>query len=262
MKKFQIIGLTLVLTLGTTAAVFANNYSSTNGEGNSLGRGMKGTFSGISTYIQDKLGLTDDEIADMGNERGALDDYLIEQGYTQDEIEALEDEAKTAKIDEALTNGDITEDQATEIKEHIANDVAYEREGFGEMGANGNQNMGPNNGSNGMGYSIMANTETYLQEELGLTDDEIAEIGTDRGALHEYLLNNGYTEEDIQTLMEQAKTASIDEAIANGDITEDQAAEIKDNIANGVQGGKGQIASNGRGRNMNNNCAPYETTAE
>ncbi|MFA9398727.1 MAG: hypothetical protein ACERKV_10750 [Clostridiaceae bacterium] len=140
MKKNYIIGLTLALTITSSSAVFANSYKTdsnpTNGSSNriqinysqinkprneNLEKKKIIEHSNVLEYIQTKLKLTDDQMVEIGSNKGDLHKYLLKNGYTEEDITELIKEAKLHCIDEALENKEITEEEATKIKERITN---------------------------------------------------------------------------------------------------------------------------------------------
>jgi len=105
-------------------------------------------------------------------------------GITEEELQAAQQEAMKAEIQDAVEQGLITQEQADEMLE---NGRGFHGFGFGKRGDNGeNTSEEP------------TDPDSYLAEALGITVEE------------------------LKAAREEARQAMLEEAIANGEITQEQ----------------------------------------
>lgn len=71
---------------------------------------------------------------------------------------------------------------------------------------------------------------TNLLDSKGVSQEEISSALSSGKTLHDLLNEKGVTDEEIKEYMVNEKTKSIDEAIANGKITNEQGEELKEKI--------------------------------
>jgi hypothetical protein len=195
------------------------------------GRGNGGN---TNEFLAEELGITEDELsaAREAARDAVTDETTIEErqalladelGISVEALASANETARDAAIAEALENGDITQEQIDlrEAKEAL-DDVFDRRETAAEI--------------------------------LGLTVEEIEAAREDGTTKEELLEDAGLTQEEFKEAQEEAKTEAIEEAVTNGDITEEQATIINDAPAgergngqgNGGHGNGGQ-GSGGRG---------------
>lgn len=69
-----------------------------------------------------------------------------------------------------------------------------------------------------------------LLNSKGVSEEEISSALNSGKTLHELLNEKGVTDEEIKEYMVSEKTKAIDEAVANGKITEEEGNQLKENI--------------------------------
>jgi polyhydroxyalkanoate synthesis regulator phasin len=137
--------------------------------------------------------------------RAVIEDAAQQLGVEPDALtDALKQGLKN-RVDEALEAGRITEEQATALKERI--DFGH----FGQFA------------SLGAAADYLGLTEAELREQL--RDKTLAEIAKDEGKTVAGL---------VQALVSSAQKA-IDEAVAAGRLTEEQATELKTNLDDRIE---------------------------
>ena len=155
--------------------------------------------------------------------------------------EALSDALKEAlknRIDAAVEAGRLTESQATELKERIESGDGVPL--FGGLGS-----RGPGAGHLGrLGHfgSIQA-AATYLD----LTEAELRQQLADR-TLAEIAEGQGKSADGLEQALATAAQKAISEAVADGRLTEEQAAELKAGLDDRIEAlVNGDLRGNGRG---------------
>jgi ribosomal protein L7/L12 len=179
-------------------------------------RGMDGGHSVLSNLLKEK-GTTNDEIKSALDSGKSLYDLAIEKGITDDQMKEYMITQGTKHIDEAVTSGKMTADQAeeakTKLKEASAN-CNFKNPGNGIM--KGFMVMGG-------GHNILSN----LLKETGATDEEIKAALNSGKSLYDFAIEKGITDDQIKEYMITQGTKRIDEAITSRKMTAAQAEEAK-----------------------------------
>jgi hypothetical protein len=157
MKKALVISLVLVaaaFTLGSVSKVFAQSETPTAGVIVNNGYGVHGSMMGgnqqgllhdeMVKVIAEKLGITVDDLNARLADGETMYSIALAEGLTTDEAKALLLDARNQAIDQAVTNGDLTQAQADWMKTRA-----------NQMGGNGATRtrgmMNGNRGANGTG---------------------------------------------------------------------------------------------------------------
>jgi len=144
-------------------------------------------------------------------------------GVTEDELKTAIDEAQTETLDEAVAEGRLTEGQAERLRERAEERL---REHVEEGGILFPPRPLPGRfGHNGCGQVMDAAAEV-----LGMPKDELMEQLSDGNSLAEVAEAQKMSVEDFKAaLLDQVK-AQLDELVAEGDLTQEQADEIFQNV--------------------------------
>ncbi len=153
--------------------------------------------------VADQSGIALEDLQSALYERTPLRVVLSEEGFSEEEIDEILLNAQYAIVDKAVEEGRITEEEAVENKEKLA-ELDEAREEW------------------------QANREEYhelwletISEKTGISVEEL-EAAQEDGTLHE-LLEENMTEDEAQTLIEETRQELVDQALAEGLITEEQA---------------------------------------
>ncbi|MEM9774663.1 MAG: hypothetical protein AAF902_08800 [Chloroflexota bacterium] len=141
--------------------------------------------------------------------------FAAELDITVAELEAAGEAAEDAALAEGLANGDITQEQF---------DLIEAKEIFKEL----------------------FDKKAAMADALGLTVEELEaakDAGTDKEALLE---EAGITRDELKAAVEEAKAQALADAVANGDLTAEQ-AELIENAPERGRGGR----NGGRGNGQN-----------
>ncbi|NPA06242.1 MAG: LysM peptidoglycan-binding domain-containing protein [Chloroflexi bacterium] len=174
----------------------------------------------LQTYVQqawaEVLGLSPEELAARLDAGETIGDIARSLGYTTDELWALMSEVRAAAVEQALADGVITEDQAAHLLEvgPRAQGAAGQGQGFQAQGETA-------------GDGILS---TYVQaawaEALGLSLDELTARLEAGESLLSIALSMGLSAEEVQALMDEVRATAVEQALADGVITEEQAARL------------------------------------
>jgi len=244
MKKFSLgIMLALVIVAGAATTVFAQAETPPQLPDRPAGMGTGGRMGNGQEDIADFLGMTVEELQAAREEGKTVADLLEEKGLTEEDLQAALQTAREEALAQAVADGKMTQEQADELLQKMA-----EREGQGfpaerpDRPADGERPLGA--GSQGDDGHL-----TVFADLLGMTVDEIKAAIQDEGQTLQSLLDSkGITEEAVQTAMQEAMQARLQQAVADGSITQEQADNMLQRMQDGsASGAPGTRQGAGRG---------------
>lgn len=126
--------------------------------------------------------------------------------------------------------------QTTAVTTANTSTISYQRAGAG---------LGRATGMRGYDY-----VEAILKDKLGMTDVEIT-TGLNSGkTMYDLAEEKGMTEDEFKAAMLEGRIQAIDKAVADGNISNEEGASIKENLKNNMDncsGIPGQKSGNGNG---------------
>ena len=169
--------------------------------------------------------------------KAVIDDAASQLGI---EPSALSDALKQAlknRVDEALDDGRLTQEQADELKERIdADDYPLL---FGRGGHGGPRGFGRHGH-----FEVLATAASFL----GMTEAELREELQDK-TLADIAKEHGKTAAGLVQQLVATQTKRIDEAVADGKLSEEQAAELKADLGERMEAlVEGELRGRGDGR--------------
>lgn len=187
-------------------------------------RGRHGRgFGAKAEVLEDILGLSAEEIRDAFSEGSSLADMAEAQGIAVDDLTAAMVAAATERIDEAVAEGKIDADQAEEHKAGLEDRVA-------EMVTRTRpEDGGHHRGHRGRGDFLRGGLDT-IEDTLGLSAEEIRDGMAEGKTLADMADEQGVSVDDLADAMVAAATERLDEAVADGKIDEDRAAQVTEQL--------------------------------
>ena len=162
-------------------------------------------------------------VLEPSEERKAIIDDAAEQlGVEPSELSDALKQALENRIDEAVAQGRLTEEQADELKERIDSSDYPMLGGLGMFGRG--LHGGPGFGRFGH-FELLETASTYL----GMTEAELREALEDQ-TLAEIAKEQGKTAEGLVQQLVATQAKRIDEAVDAGRITDEQATELKEGL--------------------------------
>lgn len=152
--------------------------------------------------------------------KAVIEDAAAQLGVEPTELSDALKQALKNRVDEAVEAGRLTEEQADELKERIDSNeypLLFGRGGHGGWG-------GPGVGHH-VHFEILATAASYL----GMTEAELREELEDK-TLAEIAMEKGKTAAGLVQQLVAAQTKRIDEAVADGKLSDEQAATLKANL--------------------------------
>lgn len=194
-----------------------------------------------SEAVSEALGLSSEEIRQGFAEGKSLADMAEEQGV---EVSVLRDALlanMTERIDTAVEEGRIDEDEAAEKLAELEARVDERLTTVPDLSERGNRRAGRSAASEA------------LQDILGLSSDEIRAELADGKTLAEIGEEQGISAEELADTLVAAMNERVDEAVEEGHIDEDRAEEIRGRIEENVENRiNGEYESNRRGKGHRN----------
>ena len=155
-----------------------------------------------------------------------VDALAGELGVERADLGAASKAAMNAVIDAAVADGEIDEEDATQLREEIAELEDTDCEAFGPRLRGGGSRGGPHAGF-GLRFGDALEAAATA---LNLEDDEVTEALRDGTTLQELAETQGVAYDSVTSAVTSAVQAELDDAVADGDITQERADEILENV--------------------------------
>jgi polyhydroxyalkanoate synthesis regulator phasin len=153
-----------------------------------------------------------------------IDDAADQLGIESSELSDALREALKNRVDEAVESGRLSEEQGAELKERIeSGETPLIFPGLGRHGGFGHGGPGH--------FGKLEAAATYL----GLTGAELRERLADGKTLAEIAGDEGKSVDGLVDALVVEATEKIDEAVANGRLTDEQATELKAGLEERMQ---------------------------
>jgi polyhydroxyalkanoate synthesis regulator phasin len=163
-----------------------------------------------------------------------IDRLATRLGITSDELTTAVKDTQLEMLDEAVTSGRLTQQQADTLRQRIESGDDLPGFGFGPGFGHAGQREG-------RGLAGCINLDTVAQT-LGLTTAELRSELESGSTLSEIITAHGQTVESVVNALVAEARSRLDEAVAAGQITQEQAdallaelpARLTDMIQNGL----------------------------
>ena len=150
----------------------------------------------------------------------------------------LKDAVKSAhndQIDEAVQNGDLTQQQADRLKNKL-----NEQTDEGNLGGPGAHGFGFRGGPKGFGFGFapgfgLGEARDQVAQFLGISTDQLTtELQADGATLASVAQAHGKSRDDLKKFISDTAKAKTDEAVTNGDLTQKQADAINSKLNDAI----------------------------
>lgn len=205
-------------------------------------RGRQGRMEAVDS-LTDLLDLTRSELHEKINAGQTIAEIAAEQGVAEaDLVVALVAEAEE-RVDQAVADGRLDADEAAERLsgaedriEELVNSSA-EDGGFGSH--RGHHHHRAHRFANRAGFAEVA-------ESLGISQEAIDAGRAEGKTLAEVAAEEGVAEQDLVDALVAQATDFIDQAVTDGELTEERAAEMKEKLADRIAEGVDRTGHNHR----------------
>lgn len=153
--------------------------------------------------------------------KAIIDDAASQLGVQPDELSTALEQAMKNRIDAAVEAGQLTEQQANELKGRI------DSGDFPLIGSRGH--AGPGFDGHGPGHFGRGEVLGAAASYLGLTEAELRQQLEDK-TLSEIAKDRGKSASGLVDAMVSSAEKSIDQAVVDGKLTKEQATELKDGL--------------------------------
>lgn len=166
--------------------------------------------------------------------KAVIDDAAAQLGVEPSELSDALKQALKNRLDEAVEAGRLTKEQADELKERIDGDEYPLLFGRG----------GPGFGGHHVHVEVLATAASYL----GMSEAELRDELQDK-TLAEIAKSKGKTVNGLVQQLVATQTKRIDEAVEDGRLTDEQAAELKADLEKHMEAlVNGELRGPGDGR--------------
>ena len=191
----------LILTLGIASSVYAQeNIPQTN-----FGTEHPVLRRAMITAIAETLGMTTDDLAAARKDGQTLADLVENQGLSMEEFSAGLAETITAMLDQSVADGKITQEQA---------------DNFQTRWDTWKENRTDE-------HPLRDAMKVSLAETLGMTVNELVAAHEEGQTASEFAEAQGLSLGEFCTLVDKTYTTALDQAIADGTVTQEQADTIQ-----------------------------------
>jgi polyhydroxyalkanoate synthesis regulator phasin len=174
--------------------------------------------------IAEILGMTPGELQQALSDGTTLAEVAVDQGMTVEDLSAVLSAEVDSRVAEALADGKITQERADEILANSADRI---------------DRLINRSHEQGEGKEARSERRTDAREAmadfLDLSLEEMREAYQDGSTLGEIATDQGITIDELTAFMTDYVNAEIDEALADGTITEEQAARFRENLAERIE---------------------------
>ncbi len=183
---------------------------------------------GVAVYAQEA---TPQQAGSLGDYVDQMWDAVASKlGVERDDLDTAFKEARQEVTEQAVEDGTITQEQAERMQSLIEEGRGFGMRGFGMRGHPGGF-WGGKMGAKVGGW--MCDRET-LAEQLGMTTDELAAELKAGKTITELAEEKGV---DLQAARIEAMKEKVEQAVEDGDITQEQADTMLQGIEEGTFGG-------------------------
>jgi uncharacterized protein YidB (DUF937 family) len=161
--------------------------------------------------------------------KAVIDDAAAQLGVKPQDLSNALKQALENRVDAAVADGRLTKEQGAELKKRIeSSDYPLVLGGFRPDGPFGHR-FGPGFGPGG-GFGILDTAASYL----GLSEDALRDA-LDGKTLAQVAKDRGKSVSGLVAALVAAEDKRIDEAVADGRLTKDQAADLKAHVQDHLQ---------------------------
>ena len=232
MKKLStlLILAVMVASAGLFAATsVASAQSVPNGVDAADGRGHGGQHGNRwlsrdekKAIIASALNMTVEELQTAKESGQSMEEIIAAQGLTTEEYEAALQAGLIAAANQAVTDGELTQEQADTI---IAN-IESGNFGFGNH----------NHGNGGSRWLSRGEKREIIAGVLGMTVEELEAAKESGQSMSEIIEAQGMTTEQYEAALQAALIEAANQAVSDGELTQEQADTIIANLENGMFG--------------------------
>lgn len=163
------------------------------------------------------LGMTVEELTAAKEAGQSMEEILEAQGLTAEEFQAAKQAAMIAAVNQAVADGELTQEEADALIERIEN------------GGKGHGNRG--HGNKGKSNWLTGEEKQALKADvLGMSVEDLAAAKEAGQSLSEIAEAQGMTLEEFKADLDAALIVVVDQAVADGELTQEQADRIIEKI--------------------------------
>jgi lambda repressor-like predicted transcriptional regulator len=181
----------------------------------------------------DYLGLTQAQLRDELSDGDSLADVARQKGKSVDGLKAAMRAALKQDLDKAVADGNLTRTQADDLYEKLSGGI----DTIVEKGLPFSGRLGRGFGFGfGLGKAFGAATDLYAAaaDYLGLTEAQLRDELDDGDSLGDVARQKGKSVDGLKTALRNAVKKDLDKAVADGDLTREQADNLSEKLSEGI----------------------------
>ena len=203
--------------------------------------------------LAEALGMSLEDLEAALAEGQTIPQLAEAQGIERDDLHAALQAAHLEQIEQAVADGTLTQEQADRMSERMEQGP---QPGFDGPHRGPKRGHGMKGGFGGLRFkneTLRTETHEAVAEALGLSVEELETAKAEGKTMADLAEAQGVDLETVHQAAQSVLLAAIDQAVADGDLTQEQADQLKERIENHQPGqgfggpGGGRGGHHGRG---------------
>jgi predicted transcriptional regulator len=227
-KFMTALAITLLLSTGiiTTHAAAASTSSTSNSITQMQNKHKKGCTNPIYSILENKLGYSKAQIESAAKSGKTAFDLAKEKGKTQEDVRNMLFEAQSKHIDQKVSEGKLTKEEAATIKANMK--VKVQKWNGSLIPMHRDKGFSPNI------YSV-------LEKQLGFTRAQISNAANSGKSAFDLAKEKGKTPDQLKSMIVDAQSKELDQMVKEGKMPKEKADAIKAKIKADIQKWNGSL---------------------
>jgi uncharacterized protein YidB (DUF937 family) len=183
-------------------------------------RGHKHRPGKILEGVSEFLDMTSDELREALADGTTLADVAADQGVSVEDLTAAMTDAVEARLLEAVADGKLTQERADELLANSADHI--------------DQIINASH-TRGQGMERREDRREAVADFIGLSQEDIRAAFEEGSTLAEVAADQGISEGDLTAFLIDYMSADIDEAVANGQLTQERGDAMKERLGERIE---------------------------
>ncbi|MBV7333274.1 hypothetical protein KFU94_34580 [Chloroflexi bacterium TSY] len=207
----------------------------------------------IQETVAQTLGITVEELEAAKDEGKKLSELAEEKGVEMETVKEAMKASAISQVQQAVTDGELTQEEADRLIERIESG-----RGFGRRG------QGPGRGGHrGLAHGVIDRTDIQaaVAQALGITVEELKAAKDEGKTIEDLATERGLEQEQVKEAVKATLIAQVQQAVADGELTQEEADRIIERIENG-RGHKAQEPEQDENETQDETDAPQTNGVE
>lgn len=226
-RNLTIFGILVLVLALMTGAASAQDDDGFFGSNEAQQQARDGFLRDALEIITEATGLSNQDLLQAAREGSTLAEIITENGGDVDAITAEIIALANTRIDDALADGSIDENQAAQLRENLETriDSLLNRQWNTSTGR-----LGQRQERSGPVAGLLREAVSIISDVTGLNSRDLLQAAREGSTLAEIITENGGDVDAITADIVTAVTEQVNEFVAQGNLTQEQADELLANL--------------------------------